>query len=1003
MRKYLKPILIAFLSVLLLSIASISFALWFVFTPERISPVVNNQAQDFFDCQVGIGKVEFTFFSTFPRLGLSVENFNLLNPFPGAPSDTLVNVDRLIGVFDAGTYFRKKQIVLSDIRLENGTINAYVNKEGNLNFDVFVTDTSKVEEPETEFQLGFLDTGVIEFRNINLSYIDDTLKIHSRLQNLFAEIHAQVERDRIESRIHLQRSNISFVWNGESYLSDAEVTMMVPSEIVPSRQKISLQEAMFSVDGLGLMVDGTLVSDTPGGDIDTDIVYSFSRWPFSDILELIPPPFLHYFDGMDLDGIITSEGNIKGIYNDTIMPWLDIHFTLGEGKFLYDEYPIPLSELAGEVNIYTNLKDNDLSYVKVKGFSGKTPESDFSTKGTIKKLFTDIHADLATDANLLLNEFNPFIPDSLNASLKGRLKGQVITDFTMRQLQSMDLDRIKISGQMAASDLDVSLDSIWARTDKMQLAFALPNQNASSSNTRFALADIGAVNLWAGTPDGQSVHLVNAGIAVETSDVRDTTRIPDLFIRFAMDSLAASIDTMQLALRKPEGSAVVNPGKQNLLNPEIKLVYSSETIHARMGDDLLTLQSLVLDTDIVNDESESDIFLQWLVKGFMEMEGGVIESSALTHTIGIPSIKMDFEPERLDVKHGRMIIDQSDFELSGLLVNMLSYFRGDSILRGDFKFSSQSTDVVQLMNLTNGLGAEQEEKTEDPDPEMKEKDDPDKENTDKGGPYIVPQGIDFLLTTDIKHATFGVDTARNITGQVRVYDGILLLDDLKFITPAAGMQLTAMYRTPRKNHLFLGMDYHMFDIEIERLLKMIPDIDTLMPMLRSFKGKGEFHLAVETYLDSLYNVKKSTLRGASSIQGENLVLMDGETFSEIARTLRFSHRAENRVDSLSAEFTIFREEIDIYPFLIVMDRYKAVVGGRHNFDLSFNYHISVVDSPVPMRFGIDVTGDMDDINYNPTQAKYAEFYRPASRRAVENRQLELRRMIRENLTNRLLE
>lgn len=104
------------------------------------------------------------------------------------------------------------------------------------------------------------------------------------------------------------------------------------------------------------------------------------------------------------------------------------------------------------------------------------------------------------------------------------------------------------------------------------------------------------------------------------------------------------------------------------------------------------------------------------------------------------------------------------------------------------------------------------------------------------------------------------------------------------------MQLTAMYRTPRKNHLFMGFDYHMLNIEIEELMDMIPELDSIMPMLRSFKGKGEFHLAMETYTDSLYNLKKSTLRGACSIKGQDLVLMDGETFTEIAKTLRFNKK-----------------------------------------------------------------------------------------------------------------
>ena len=232
-------------------------------------------------------------------------------------------------------------------------------------------------------------------------------------------------------------------------------------------------------------------------------------------------------------------------------------------------------------------------------------------------------------------------------------------------------------------------------------------------------------------------------------------------------------------------------------------------------------------------------------------------------------------------------------------------------------------------------------------------------------------------------------------------DGLLILDDLNLVTPAAKMKLTTMYRTPRKNHLFMGLDFHMMDVEISELLKIIPDVDSIMPMLRSFSGKGEFHMAAETYLDSLYNPKPSTIRGAASVRGQNLVLMDGETFSEIAKTLKFSKKTFNKVDSLAAEFTIFKKEIDIYPFLIVMDKYKGVVAGRHNMDMSFDYHISVVQSPLPFKLGIDITGTLDDLKYRLAKCRYAELYRPAARGEVQNRQLELRRMIREALTQKL--
>lgn len=85
-----------------------------------------------------------------------------------------------------------------------------------------------------------------------------------------------------------------------------------------------------------------------------------------------------------------------------------------------------------------------------------------------------------------------------------------------------------------------------------------------------------------------------------------------------------------------------------------------------------------------------------------------------------------------------------------------------------------------------------------------------------------------------------------------------------------------------------------------------------------------------------------------------------------------------------------------------MDKYKAVVGGRHNMDMSFNYHISLVDSPIPIKLGVDVSGTMDDLKYRPAKCKYGEMYRPVARGEVKNKQLELRRIIRESLIQNVI-
>ncbi len=189
----------------------------------------------------------------------------------------------------------------------------------------------------------------------------------------------------------------------------------------------------------------------------------------------------------------------------------------------------------------------------------------------------------------------------------------------------------------------------------------------------------------------------------------------------------------------------------------------------------------------------------------------------------------------------------------------------------------------------------------------------------------------------------------------------------------------------------------MRNIEIRELLGFVPDLDELMPMLRSFNGRGEFHLAASGNMDSTYRFKMSTLRGAASVAATDLTLRDDELFDRIAFLLKYKEEGVLRVDSLSAEFTVLRDKVDVYPFLFTMDRYKAVISGRHGLDMDFDYNISLVQSPLPFRAALDVRSRNGKMKFKLGRSKYPDFYRPARMNVVENEQLELRKMIREAL------
>lgn len=1040
MKKALKISIISISSLLVIAIAMVSLIVWFAFTPERLTSLVNREAKQYLLCETEVGEVELTFFSTFPQFGIKVNNLTLINPVPGAPTDTLLSVERFVGVVDFNALWNLNELILSDISLDKGSVTIYTDQQGHTNYNVFKTEPDTSDAAKDQAAFNNIDLGTIKLNKIFLIWLDESQNMTARVKNLDAKISGTINPDKMAGDVDIANADLFFqyhdnqpapptdsamtstapivLWlsldqlsanisgslnkerfsgtlniapsvaslnyNNEAYLHQALIKLDAPVDYNFVQQKLQLKNSAVKVNNLELVMDGTLINDTTNQQIITDVSYAFDSWPVKYILNLIPKAYHSYIAGIEAEGLLSSSGTIKGHYNDSTMPWLNLHLLIADGSLTYKDLPLPLRKINGDIQVSTDMNDNKASFIKINRFSANTPQSTLSTRGTVNNLFSDIYINLSSDAALALGEFQSLLPDHIKVDMQGNLKGRIQSAFSLAQAQNLQLEKMKLQGSLTASNLDVTYDSLWIKTNQSDIEFSLPHPKALSEKTGFAFARIFSEHLEAGKKETYQAMLQKANISVETSDARDTTRIPDITCWFTLDSLRASMDTLTLALQKPSGKLSMSPGN-GLDQPEIDIHYTGGKLAATMGHTVADADKISLETKVINDKTQSDIFLQWLVKGFVKMDQGYFASQDLKYPVFIPSINMDFEPEVFDIRDSRVVISNSDFELKGQLKNILSYFRGDSLLKGDFNFVSNSTDLYQLMNLTNGLGY-------NPEPEEKVADE---------GPYMVPKGWDIFLSTNIKKANYLTSTASDIRGNVTIKDGILVLDELNFNTPAAKMILTAMYRTPRKNHLYLGIDYHMLNIEIAELRQMIPEVDSLMPMLRSFGGKGEYHLAVETYMDSTYNLKKSTIRGASSIKGENLVLMDGETFSEIAKKLKFKKKTENRVDSLSAEFTIFKDEIDVYPFLIVMDKYKAVIGGRHNFDLSFKYNISVVESPLPFRLGVDVFGNLDNFDYKLTKAKYAEFYRPVTRHEVRNKQLELRKIIRDALTGKL--
>ena len=130
-----------------------------------------------------------------------------------------------------------------------------------------------------------------------------------------------------------------------------------------------------------------------------------------------------------------------------------------------------------------------------------------------------------------------------------------------------------------------------------------------------------------------------------------------------------------------------------------------------------------------------------------------------------------------------------------------------------------------------------------------------------------------------------------------------------------------------------------------------------------------------------------------------------ELFDGIKGKLLMSKDARNVIDSLDVEMQVLRNKVDVYPFVIHMDRYTVALGGRHNINsaLDCQYHISVIDTPLPIRLGVDIEGALEDIAEHPlkhiklVRPKYDKMFTPEKQGVADGKVLDMKKAIQETL------
>ena len=755
--------------------------------------------------------------------------------------------------------------------------------------------------------------------------------------------------DAIKGNAEMTVSDLSFIMDDELLVNKADVRMIMPINAILSTMNVELGASQLALNNIFVDMMGGL--SMPDDDINIDLKVKTNTIIVEELIELIPASMREeLLNGIDVEGELKLAANIEGVYNETSMPVVNAELEYNKGMISMPEMlPYPIKNF--NTSIKADLDLNGKSDVYVNHLNADMSNSSLSLSGTIKDVMDKMYCKLNLKANADLDELQDFMPEGVKAT--GDVKLNVKTDVNSYQLTNMDFTKAKLDGSLQWKDMNVVYcDTIKLDADEVNVKLLLPNSASEELTNSLMAVEINGTNLDATVSDMIVAALDDCNIKAQVSNILDENVPVSVYADYQFAKIDATIDDMSLLTNNPKGSLAMFMKDNG--NASYIAVYDGDSLSFNMGEEMsFATENIEFNVTADYDKSQDNVLLQWNPHAGVKLNKAIFSMIDLPMPVYIPSVDFQYDTTGINIENSSVVLGNSDFELQGKITNVDGFLRKDALLEGTLDFTSHYTDINQIMDLFSGMGdttAVVEEEVVDTVPKDDE-------------PFIVPLGIYITLNTNIDNAVAGDMRLTNIGGGLTVKDGVMVLQEMGFTTDAATMKLTAMYKSPRRNHLYLGMDLHLLEIDVAEMINLIPELDTLVPMLSSFAGKAEFHFAVETYLKSNYEMKVSTLRGATAIHGKDLVILDNDTYKRLGRILRFKDKEHNKIDNLNVEITAFKNEIDVYPTLITVDKYQAVVGGRHNLNMTFDYRLGI-SNPWPFRSaGIIIKGDLDNMKF----------------------------------------
>ena len=89
-----------------------------------------------------------------------------------------------------------------------------------------------------------------------------------------------------------------------------------------------------------------------------------------------------------------------------------------------------------------------------------------------------------------------------------------------------------------------------------------------------------------------------------------------------------------------------------------------------------------------------------------------------------------------------------------------------------------------------------------------------------------------------------------------------------------------------------------------KLGEFLPVLDSLVPSAHTFEGKADFRIKGKVDLTETLDFDLKTLRGVAAMKAKDIMVLDGPTFRELAKTFMFKSKEKNPVKTWNSRWSL---------------------------------------------------------------------------------------------------